>query len=113
MKDTLEYKGFIGSVHFSMEDRVFHGKIKGINDLVAFEGNTVDELITDFQESVDDYIKICKEQGKEPMKSCKGSFNIRISPELHRKALEKSLLLGISLNHLIQKAIKREIDCAG
>lgn len=112
MKDVIEYKGFIGTVHFSMEDRVFYGKIEGINDLITFEGKSVDELITAFQESIENYINICKEHGKEPLKSCKGSFNIRISPDLHRKALERSLLSGISLNQFIQRAIKREIDCA-
>jgi len=29
----------------------------------------------------------------------KGSFNVRISPSLHRKAVEKALSLGIPLRH--------------
>ena len=66
MKDVLTYKGFIGSVHFSAEDKVFHGKIEGIDDLVTFEGQSVDELLKAFHEEVDDYIKHCKEIGKEP-----------------------------------------------
>ncbi len=41
MKDTLNYKGFIGSVHFSAEDKIFHGRIVGVNDLVAFEGGAL------------------------------------------------------------------------
>ena len=44
MKDVLNYKGFIGSVHFSADDKVFFGKVEGINDLVTFEGETVKEL---------------------------------------------------------------------
>ncbi|MEK7289903.1 MAG: toxin-antitoxin system HicB family antitoxin, partial [Planctomycetota bacterium] len=32
MRDVLTYKGFIGSVHFSADDKVFHGKIEGIDD---------------------------------------------------------------------------------
>ena len=65
MKDVLTYKDFIGSVHFSAEDKVFHGKIEGITDLVTFEGKNVDELIKAFHEAVDDYIALCKEAGKE------------------------------------------------
>jgi predicted HicB family RNase H-like nuclease len=34
---------------------------------------------------------------------------VRISPELHKKAVHKALLLGISLNRLIQKAIEEEV----
>ena len=37
MKDILKYRDFIGSVHFSTNDEVFHGKLIGIDDLVTFE----------------------------------------------------------------------------
>ena len=109
MKDVLTYKGFIGSVHFSAEDKVFHGKIEGIDDLVTFEGQSVDELLKAFHEEVDDYIKLCKEIGKEPTRSYKGSFNVRISPETHRKIVEKATRMGLSLNQLVQKAIEKEL----
>jgi predicted HicB family RNase H-like nuclease len=49
MKDVLNYKGFIGSVHFSADDNIFYGKIEGITDLVTFEGETVKELTEAFQ----------------------------------------------------------------
>ncbi len=110
MKDILTYKGFIGSAHFSSDDSVFFGKIESINDLITFEGNDVDELIKSFHEAVDDYITLCKETGKKPLKSCKGSFNVRIAPEIHMKALEKATLLGVSLNQLVQKAIEKEVE---
>lgn len=110
MKDTLTYKGFIGSVHFSSEDTVFYGRIEQINDLVTFEGDNVEELVNSFHEAVDDYITLCKETGKKPLKSCKGSFNVRISPETHRKALEKATVLGVSLNQLVQRAIEKEVE---
>jgi len=57
MKDILTYKGFIGSVHFSTNDRVFFGKIERINDLVTFEGTTVDELENAFYYMVDEHIQ--------------------------------------------------------
>ncbi|NUO08113.1 MAG: type II toxin-antitoxin system HicB family antitoxin [Candidatus Brocadia sp.] len=109
MRDVLTYKGFIGSVHFSAEDKVFHGKIEGIDDLVTFEGCSVDELIKAFHEEVDDYIKLCKEMGKEPMRTYKGSFNVRIPPEMHRRVVETAIKKGLSLNQLIQKAIEKEL----
>jgi predicted HicB family RNase H-like nuclease len=49
MKDVLNYKGFIGSVHFSADDNIFYGKIEGITDLVTFESETVKELTEAFQ----------------------------------------------------------------
>ena len=109
MKDILQYKEFLGSIHYSAADDVFFGKIEGINDLVTFEGRTVDQIKKSFKEAVDDYLEICKKTGKKIHKSYRGSFNIRISPDLHKKAVQKSVLLGISLNQLVKKAIEKEV----
>lgn len=110
MTDKLVYKEFIGTVHFSTSDSVFFGKLEGINDLVTFEGETVEDLKMAFEESVDDYIELCKEVGKEPLKSFKGSFNVRIAPELHAKAFTKASLHGKSLNQFVQDAIRKEVE---
>lgn len=110
MKDTLTYKGFIGSVHYNSNDRVFFGKIEGINDLVTFEGTSVDELENAFKFMVDEHIKDCEEEGIPVEKSYKGSFNIRLNPGIHKKAAQLALMKGITLNQLVQKAIKREIE---
>jgi len=108
-KDFLEYKDFIGSVHFSTEDDIFFGKIEGLPDLVLFEGSTVKELKQSFEEAVNDYIEVCKELHKPVMKTLKGSFNVRINPELHRKAYNASLIKGISLNQFVQAAIENQL----
>ena len=55
--NTLRYKGFIGSVNFSEEDSVFFGKIEGINGMVNFEGQSVQELTEAFQESDEHFMK--------------------------------------------------------
>jgi len=108
MKDTLRHEGFFGSAHYSAKDECFFGKIEGINDLVTFEGRDVRELKLAFQEAVADYKAICEQLQKPLHKSYKGSFNVRIDHELHKKAVEKSLMLGISLNQLVQRAIEKE-----
>src|SRR3972149_4025372 len=75
MKDVITYKGFIGSVHYSAEDEVFYGKIEGVNDLVTFEGKSVEELKTSFEYVVNEHIKDCEEQELPLEKSYKGNFN--------------------------------------
>ena len=110
MKDVITYKGFIGSVHFSSGDRVFYGKIEGVNDLVTFEGETVDELEEGFKYMVDEHIKDCKNNDVPVEKSYKGNLNIRLSPELHKKAVHNATLKGISLNQYINDAIKKELS---
>lgn len=107
MRDVIIYKDYIGSVHYSTEDEVFYGKLEGINDLISYEGSSVSELKSAFEEAVDDYLEQCKLNGKEPEKVYKGSFNIRIKPELHKLAAQRALLEGKSLNQYIEEAIER------
>lgn len=110
MKDVMTYKGFIGSVHFSADDRVFFGKIEGINDLISFEGVTVDELEEGFKYMVDQHIEDCKRDNLPLEKSYKGSLNIRLKPELHKKATQDAMLKGISLNDYINQAVELKVS---
>lgn len=105
MDDVLEYKGYYGSVHFSSEDEVFYGKLMAIDDLVNFEGASVKELKKSFREAVDDYLQTCEELGKEPNKTYKGSFNVRISTDLHKAAAMYAAINNISLNDFVKTAI--------
>jgi predicted HicB family RNase H-like nuclease len=109
MKDILIYKEYIGSVHFNADDEVFFGKIEGIDDLISFEGSSVKELKKAFEDSVKDYIEICNNAGKKLEKTYKGSFNVRISPEIHKRAKQIAIKKGISLNQFIQKAVEDEV----
>lgn len=105
MNDILEYKGYFAVVHFSAEDDVFYGKIIGINDLVSFEGTSVPELKAAFYEAVEDYLAMCKEMNKDPDKMYKGSFNVRIPSELHRKAAIAAAAKNVTLNDFVKTAI--------
>jgi len=60
-----------------------------IEDLVTFEATTANELEENFHNSVDEYIQTCKELGREPQKTYKGVFNVRMDPELHKKYIKK------------------------
>jgi predicted HicB family RNase H-like nuclease len=57
--NLLSYKGYIGSIHFSAEDEIFWGKLEGIDDLITFEGRSVDEIKRAFHYMVDEHIKDC------------------------------------------------------
>jgi predicted HicB family RNase H-like nuclease len=106
MSDLLTYKGYYGSVHYSAADEVFYGKLEGIDDLVSYEGTSVKEIIKAFREAVEDYLETCKEIGKEPNKTYKGSFNVRIPAELHRSAAIFAANAAISLNDFVKTAIQ-------
>lgn len=110
MKDILNFKGFIGSVHFSADDKVFFGKIEGINDLITFEGETVKELTDAFQYVVDEHIKDCESENIAPEKSYKGSFNVRLTPELHRRIAVSAKMRGESINKFVSDTLSRSVS---
>ena len=62
MKDAMSYTGYTGSVHYSDEDRVFHGKIEFIRSLVSYEGTDVESLHRAFSEAVEDYLKTAQKK---------------------------------------------------
>lgn len=109
MSNILEYKGYIGRVEFSAEDKIFHGKLEYINDLVTFEATSVEELEKEFKDAVDDYIDTCKKLDIDPQKAFKGKFNVRISPELHKAAAFQAAKRNLSLNRFVEEALKHEI----
>ena len=108
--NMLKYKDFYGSVEYSADDECFFGKIMGVTDLITFEGDSAASLKDAFVEAVEDYLLLCKEAGKEPQKTYKGSFNVRISPELHREAVMLAGQKGISLNAFVEKAIHEMVN---
>jgi predicted HicB family RNase H-like nuclease len=110
--NMLSYKDFFGSVEYSASDECFYGKIIGTTDLVTYEGESVQGLKSAFQEAVEDYLILCKEAGKEPQKNYKGSFNVRISPDLHKEAAMLATRKGISLNAFVEKAILDEVNAS-
>lgn len=107
--NTLQYKGFLGSVEFSEADGVFFGKIEGINALVNFEGESVRELTDAFHEAVEDYLVFCEEEGIEPHKSYSGALNVRLTPEIHSRIAALAKQTGVSINAFIRKAVENQI----
>ena len=105
--NQLHYKDYIGSVFFSEEDGVFHGKIIGLHDSISFEGESVKELTEDFHNAVDEYLEFCADVGKQPEKS---SFSVRISPELYNIAVVYASQKGLPLNIFVETSLKQIIS---
>ena len=109
MNNTMEYKGYIGSVELSEEDALFYGKVLGIRALISYEGTNAAELVADFHGAVDDYLELCAQSGTEPEKAYKGSFNVRISPELHKQAVIAAMSHNMSLNSFVETSIQQAL----
>ena len=106
MADYLKHKGYWGAVEYSAEDGLLHGKIIGINDLVTYEANSVQELEQSFMDAVDDYLQTCIDLDKEPNKFFKGVFNVRTSRALHYYLSTTAEKRKLKLNDLANKAFQ-------
>jgi len=109
VEKTMEYNGYIGTVEYSAEDELLYGKIWGINDGVTYDGESISQLKEAFHEAVDEYVTICKEMGKDPQKTYKGVFNVRVKPKLHKKAALEATKRGMSLNQFVEMSISHEL----
>lgn len=107
--NTLTYKDFIGTFNYIEDEDVLHGKIEGISDLVTFEGVSIPEIKKAFTDAVEDYISLCEEVGKEPLKSFKGTFNVRLTPSLHRMVSMEATKRNMNLNQFVQKALEQAV----
>ena len=105
MNNTIQYKGYIGSVEFSEKDGIFYGKVMGIRSLISYEGENARDLLADFHGAIDDYLESCKAEGREPETAYKGSFNIRISPELHKRLIIYATAHQMSLNRYVEETL--------
>jgi predicted HicB family RNase H-like nuclease len=106
----LQYKKYQGSIECDVEAALMYGKVLHVCDLITYEAESLAELKKEFESAVDDYLELCEEIGKSPEKPYKGTFNIRISPEIHRRAAFDSNELGVALNEYIAKAVQEKID---
>ena len=110
MKDMMKYKGYFGSVHFSDDDNLFYGKLESIRALVSYQGTDVKTLRRAFEEAVEDYLQMCHKNGKEPEKPFKGSFNVRIGPNLHQRVALNALTKGITINKYINDVLEKAVQ---
>jgi predicted HicB family RNase H-like nuclease len=107
MSQTLQYKGYDGSVEYSAEDRILHGSLLGIRDAIVYEGADVDGLESNFRAAVDEYLAFCAAEGKVPDQPFKGSFNIRVGSDLHKRAALFAEQHNQKLNAVVSQALEQ------
>lgn len=110
MQGILKYKGYTGSIEVDTEDRIFHGRVLDIKDVVTYCGSNYEELEQDFQESIEDYLEYCQELGEEPDKPFSGKLPLRTTPENHRKIFLAAQKSGQSINAWMEAVLQQATD---
>lgn len=106
-KNLIEYKGYYGSVNFDAEELFFYGKLEFIQALVTYEATTAKQLKKEFENAVDDYLESCEARSLEPEQPFKGSLNIRLGKELHRKIALAANSQELSINAFIKNYLEQ------
>jgi len=110
MTDIVEYDGYQGAVRY--EDGLLHIRVLHIEDSISATCADAGQVQNEFQALVDDYRETCEAVGKEPSRPYKGLFNVRIEPDLHRKAAMAATSTGMNLNSWVARAISEKLSPA-
>ena len=78
---------------------------RNIRPLLSYEGSTAEELAADFHGAMDDYLAMYEAEDGKAEKVFKGSFNVRISPELHKKLVVRAASRQMTLNSYVEQAL--------
>ncbi|MBQ3059438.1 MAG: type II toxin-antitoxin system HicB family antitoxin [Desulfovibrio sp.] len=109
INNTMTYKGYKAVISFSAEDECLVGHIAGINDIVGFHGESVEEIRQAFEEAVDFYLESCEKMGVNPNKPYSGHITLRLPPDLHAELAVLAQANGSSLNGWLVSTLSRII----
>jgi predicted HicB family RNase H-like nuclease len=107
--NSMTYKGYTAKIEFDDRDNIFTGRILGVRSIISFHGETVGELRSEFELAINDYLNDCAERGITPEKAASGKLLLRVSPEIHSKALVIAQTTGKSLNQWVCDILQKEI----
>jgi predicted HicB family RNase H-like nuclease len=111
MKNILQYKGYTGNVQFDSDDLIFYGQVMGMKKAhISYEGRTVDDLVKDFHDAIDDYLDLCAEEGMEPERPFRGTFNLRLGSELHKRLSVNATEQGMTLNTYVKSVLEKAVS---
>lgn len=109
MSDILEYKGYQAKITFDAEAKQLYGVIADISDHVDFISSSVNGIEKEFKKAVDDYVAFCEEVGKSPEKPYNGVFQVRTSPEAHKRLVQEARRNGSTLNSLVDALLRAHV----
>ncbi len=105
----MECRGYRGIVIFDDEAGLLHGEVVDTRDVITFQGSSVSEVQQTFRDSVDEYLAICSERGREPDRPYSGRIALRLPSQVHRAAAAAARTEQKSLNAWLTELIGRAI----
>ena len=106
----MKYKGYYGSIEFDEDDEILYGKLQFVKALISYEAEDAHGIKKAFQEAVEDYLNLCEAEGIAPEKPFSGTFNIRSTPETHKRLAMYANSNKMSMNTYICRALDYYLD---
>ena len=107
--NSMNHEGYTARIEYDERDNIFVGRLLGIRAIISFHGQTVKELRKEFEHAVNDYLAECSEKGVTPEKSASGKLLLRVSPEVHGRAMVVAQASGKSLNQWVAEVLERAV----
>ncbi len=64
----MEHGGYRAAIRYDDEAGLFHGEVVDTPDVITFQGTSIAELRKAFKDSVNEYLEVCAERGRNPEK---------------------------------------------
>ena len=64
----MQYKGYEAVIEYDESDRLFFGRVINTEDIIVFDGLSVDELEQAFKTAIEQYLMDCQNLSKMPNK---------------------------------------------
>jgi len=106
MSSTLHYRGYDGSVQYSAEDKMLHGRILCSRDMISFGGADLIELEANFRDAVDEYLDFCAETGRTPDEPNPLEVDIVLKGDLKTQALRFAQEHNQQLDAVVNDAVQ-------
>ncbi|SHE32161.1 Predicted nuclease of the RNAse H fold, HicB family [Modicisalibacter ilicicola DSM 19980] len=110
MNNTMVIDGHRAIIQYDPEIEMFRGEFTGLNGSADFYAESVEALREEGKASLRTFLEVCQEKGIEPVKAYSGKFQVRLSEELHRDAVDAAKARGESLNQFVAQAIQHELS---
>ena len=109
MNNVMTIQGVDAVIQFDPDLGLFRGEFTGLNGGADFYAADVDGLQREGEVSLRVFLEMCAQDGVEPFVKGSGRLMLRLPPELHAKAATAAKAAGISLNAMIEQAIRHEL----
>ncbi|VAX21682.1 hypothetical protein MNBD_NITROSPINAE03-642 [hydrothermal vent metagenome] len=113
MSELFEHKGYFGSAEVDMRRGCLSGQILFIEDIMVYEGKTLENLKANFKNAVNNYLETCETLGQEPQQPYSGALTVEIGEDLHRETTFQAKITSESVDEYVKKAISNRIGGMG